>query len=304
MRPTYLLLCNTHAHTHLSCYEAQQIAKVCLSTLKGMREEASFNRFFEKVRVSAQKREVNDPKLLRKRKVPSRYEDGEAPGEFISTVEEHYRQIFYQTINMVTNYIRDRFQQKDYIETFQLMENLLLKALCKQDFGLELQQTSSLFGSDLDKFKLEMQPTTLIRAVDEKQVTIRDAIKIISSLNASQKLLVSEVLKLVKLILLVLATNAFSKRSCSTLRRVKTYLRSSVTQERLSSCLVLASYKEQVDKINLIEVANQFCFNNEHRFSNFGKFKNKDFPRKFTESAALGTLTSNQRCKSVETQTY
>ena len=78
--------------------------------LKGMREEASFHMFFEKVRASAQKLKVNDPKLPRKRKGPSRYEDGEAPAEFVPTVEEHYRQIFYQTIDMVTNCIHDRFQ--------------------------------------------------------------------------------------------------------------------------------------------------------------------------------------------------
>ena len=150
-----------------------------------MREEASFDMFFKKVRSSAQKLEVNDLKLRKKRKVRSRYEDGEAPAEFESTVEEHYRQIFYQTIDMVTNFIRDRFQQKDYIETFKTMENLLLKALHEEDFGLELQQISSFFGSDLDKFKLETQLTTLTRIIDEKQVAIKDAIKIISSLNAS-----------------------------------------------------------------------------------------------------------------------
>ena len=101
---------STLQHTNLSCYEAQQIAKVCLSTLKGMREEAGFHMFFEKVRTSRQKLEVNDPKLPKKRKVPSCYEHGEAPAEFVSTVEEHYRQIFYQTIDMVTNCIHDRFQ--------------------------------------------------------------------------------------------------------------------------------------------------------------------------------------------------
>ena len=269
-----------------------------------MREEASFHMFFENVRASAQKLETNNPKLPRKRKVPSRYEDGEAPTEFVSTDEEHYRQFFYQTINMVANCVHDRFQQKDYIETFKTMENLLSKALREEDFGLELQQISSFFGSDLDKFKLETQLTTLTHIIDEKQVAMKDAIKIISSLNASQRMLVSEVLKLVKLILLVPATNAVSERSCSTLRRVKTYLRSSMTQKRLNSCLVLATYKEQVDQLNLAEVANQFCFNSEHRFSIFGKFKNKDFPRKFTESAAVGIQTSKQSCRSVETQTY
>ena len=70
------------------------------------------------------------------------------------------------------------------------MENLLLKALREEDFGLELQQISSFFGSDLGKFKLETQLTTSSHIIDEKQVAIKDAVKIISSLNASQKMLV------------------------------------------------------------------------------------------------------------------
>ena len=97
------------------------------------------------------------------------------------------------------------------------MAILLLKALRDEDFDHELQQMSSFFSSDLHKFKLETQLKTLTHIVDEKQVAIKDAITIISSLNASQKLLVSEVLKLVKLILTVPATNAVIERSCSTL---------------------------------------------------------------------------------------
>ena len=102
--------------------------------------------------------------------------------------------------------------------------------------------------------------------VDEKQFGTKEAIKIISPLNASRKLLVSEVLKLVKLILLVPTTNVASERLRSVLCRVKTYLWSSITQEPVSSCLV-ATYKKQVDKLKLVEAASQFCFKNEHRFS-------------------------------------
>ena len=99
------------------------------------------------------------------------------------------------------------------------------------------------------------------------KVRIKEAAKIVSSSNASQKLLVSEVLELVKLISLVPNTNAVSERSRSTLCRVKTYLRSSITQEPLSSCSVVTTYKKQVDKLKLVEAASQFCFKNEHRFS-------------------------------------
>ena len=51
---------------------------------------------------------------------------------------------------------------------------------------------------------------TLKNIADKKQVEIKETTKIISLLNASRKLLVSEVLKPVKLLLLVLSTNVAS----------------------------------------------------------------------------------------------
>ena len=76
---------------------------------------------------------------------------------------------------------------------------------------------SLLFSNDLDKFKLETQIKTFKNIVDEKQVGIKESIKITSSLNVTRKLLVSEVLKLVKLILPVPTTNVVNERSHSTL---------------------------------------------------------------------------------------
>ena len=84
-------------------------------------------------------------------------------------------------------------------------------------------------------------------------------------------------LKFFKLILTVPATNAVSERSGSALRRFKTYLRSSMTHELLSSCLVIATCKEKVDKLKLLEVANQFS-----KMKIVLTFKNRYFPRKFT----------------------
>ena len=66
------------------------------------------------------------------------------------------------------------------------------------------------FSNDLDKFELETQMKTFKNFVDEKQVRIKEAIK---------KLLLSEVLKLVQLILLVPTTNTVSEKSRSTLFR-------------------------------------------------------------------------------------
>ena len=57
-------------------------------------------------------------------------------------------------------------------------------------------------------------------------------------------LLLSEVLELVELILLVPTINVVSERSRSMLCGVKTYLRSSMTQEPVTSCLIVTTYKK------------------------------------------------------------
>ena len=154
-------------------------------------------------------------KKPKKRKVLSHYEEGEAPVEFVSTVEEHYHQIFISAEILHWNSSGNG--------------NTAFKSVAWRRFWSWTLAISLLFSNELDKFKLETQIKTLKNIVDEKQVGTKEGMKIILSLNASRKLLVSEVLSLVKLILLVPTTNAVSERSRSTLCIVKTYLRSSMT---------------------------------------------------------------------------
>ena len=67
------------------------------------------------------------------------------------------------------------------------MAILLLKALRDENFDHEVQQMSLIFSSDLHKFKLKTQLKALTHIVDEKQVAIKDAIKIILSLKYISK---------------------------------------------------------------------------------------------------------------------
>ena len=87
-----------------------------------------------------------------------------------------------------------------------------------------------------------------------------------------QKDLMSEVCMLLKLILVMPATNAVSERSFSALRRIKTFLRTTMTQCRLNNLMVLNVHKGHCEKLNLVDVANTFVAGSEHRLSLFGKF--------------------------------
>ena len=132
---------------------------------------------------------MDDQKPPKKGKFLSHYEKGEAPVEFVSTVEEHYHQIFISVEILHWNSSGNG--------------NTPFKASWRRFWSSTLA-IPLLFSSDVDRFKLETQIKTLKNIGDEKQVGIKEAIKIISSLNVSRKLLVSEVLRLVELIILML----------------------------------------------------------------------------------------------------
>jgi len=67
-----------------------------------------------------------------------------------------------------------------------------------------------------------------------------------------------EVVKVVQLILVMPATTAVSEGSFSTMRRTKSYLRSTMHQDRLNHLMTLHIYQDKLDNLDLISVANEF----------------------------------------------
>ena len=102
-------------------------------------------------------------------------------------------------------------------------------------------------------------------------------IKYLGSLTNAQKMFMSQVIIVTKLLLVTPATIAVSERSCSALRRAKTWLRTTMTQKRLNNCMLLHVHKENVDNLNIIDIANEFGCANESRLSTFGRFSEHDF---------------------------
>ena len=101
---------------------------------------------------------------------------------------------------------------------------------------------------------------------------LRDIILYLKQLSPGQQGLITQVITLAKLILVMPATNATSERSFSCLRHIKTYLRSTINHSRLNHAMLLHVHKERTDNLELVDVANSFVSNSEHRLSLFGRF--------------------------------
>ena len=138
----------------------------------------------------------------------------------------------------------------------------------------ELQKVTDFYGDDLDTSSLSVQLTNFashfIGSTDT--VTLQDCLEYLRSLSEGGCSFYSEVCQVVKLLLVMPATNAYSERSFSVMRRLKTYLRSTVGQTRLNHIMLLHIHKAQLDGLDLSLIANDFVYGNEHRLSYFGKF--------------------------------
>ena len=84
-------------------------------------------------------------------------------------------------------------------------------------------------------------------------------------MSSTQKEFFSEICTLARYILVMPATNAVSERSFSTMRCLKTYLRSTMRQSRLNHLLLLNINKQKIDNLDINIIADEFVQGSEHR---------------------------------------
>ena len=79
----------------------------------------------------------------------------------------------------------------------------------------------------------------------------------IKELLTPERKMINEVIAVCKLILVIPATSAAGERSYSTARRLKTWLRSTMTKERFRNLKILNSHKERTERLSLLDIANE-----------------------------------------------
>ena len=83
--------------------------------------------------------------------------------------------------------------------------------------------------------------------------------------------MLSEIYKVLKIYFTIPVTIATAERSFSSLRRLKTYLRSTMTQSRLNNLFILYVHAEKTDELDLKFIAKEFVSVNQRRLNYFGK---------------------------------
>lgn len=107
------------------------------------------------------------------------------------------------------------------------------------------------------KTELSLLPTLLCQKKCDKPYTLHGIITTLQNLGKDSRSMFPDIVKLLELIMLLPATNAVSERSFSHLRRLKNYLRNSMTQKRLNNMLIIYTYRDRYE-LSAKKIVNEF----------------------------------------------
>ena len=160
---------------------------------------------------------------------------------------------------------------------YKHLQELLLKAACGKDYVSKLQFVTTFYGEDINSSVLQVQLELFNTYLNSKEFNNDGSFTILQirdcfcKLSPAARASMSEVATVLKLLMVMPATNAVSERTASALRRIKTYLRSTCSQKRLNHLMTLHIHKDHTDNLPL-KCLNEFVDNNAHRLTIFGKF--------------------------------
>ena len=185
--------------------------------------------------------------------------------------------MFFEALDCLISAIEERFKQPAFV-VYKDLKSFLVNATHENDIAKGMDKLSSHFNGDVCPAALEAQLSTVKVLMSGHEVEcFDDILSAVKSVSVHERHFIDQVIKICLLIHVNPATSSSGERSFSTARRVKTWLRSRMQQERFTHLAILNTRKIRLDSISLVSVANAFVSLNDNRKRNFGTFTAADF---------------------------
>ena len=199
--------------------------------------------------------------------MPSRYFEGNARPEHHSNVEDFYCQIYCETVDTAANYIVEHFNQKDYT-MYANCEQVLLKGTLGELVSQNVDQLCKFYAEfDSDTLQIKRfvlaEPYLSFRQGEDVGDTLHNVVFLKKNKN---------IWSLIPIIPVMPATNASSECVFSAMRRVMSYLHTTISNNRLNHLMMCTVHKELVKELNHKQVTNDFGDRVERHSSIFGHF--------------------------------
>lgn len=223
-----------------------------------LRTDAAFMAIYDKAVDFAANLDLQQIQPPHVRMPSSRY-GGPAKHHTPATPEEYFRVQFFSAIDMATTQLHDRFDQVSLGNLVKLEELLLTGN----------NMVASLYP-ELDLQALQIQ-LAMFKA-NHTYTSCKEAVQILQGMPPEVRGLFSQVETLVRLLLVVPVSSCEAERSFSALRRLKTWLRATMTQLRLNSTAACHIHRDRLKALDKKEIATAFIGTSERRVHVFGHF--------------------------------
>jgi hypothetical protein len=228
--------------------------------LQSMRCETEFAALLETVNVAITAYELKPITVPRQRRPPSRL-TGHAESYQATSVSMHHLPHFFEAIDTAVNGLKDRFTKSSGLQQYGKLESILLSGVVVED----AKQYPEINVQDLQLELAMFRRKHVIKKVSE-------AVNMLSEMVPEVRAMYNQVEVLIRLLLVCPASSAEAERSFSSLRRLKTWLRSTMTERRLNSVCVCHTHQDLLDSVDLRELMAVFCSRSDVRKKLFGRF--------------------------------
>ena len=156
-----------------------------------------------------------------------------------------------------------------------MLQELLLHAFKNKDYSIEINKLLGRYSKDFDRQTLETELEVLSSlGIDTEQGFL--SLRLFFGKRES-RIRFPAATRLFQLILVLPATNAISERSFSKLKTLKSSLRSTMGDNRLTNLMMCYIHSDITLSLNLTEIANIFVADVDNRKHAFGKCSPLDF---------------------------
>ena len=151
------------------------------------------------------------------------------------------------------------------MKTYSSIEAILLSTELTDDAKIVLFKYS-----EVNVTHLESELPMFHRNAKVNLTSLSQVVALARALKKEVRDLFPSVIALIRLLLLCPASSAEAERSFSSLRRLKTWLRTTMTQKRLNSVAVCHIHNDLMDNINMDAIMRDFAGRSEIRKNIFG----------------------------------
>lgn len=231
-----------------------------------MREQIKFDELFATVESAITKLELEMLSLPRRKRPPVRF-TGPAEAYQPDMTRDYFRIEYLKMIEVSLQQLCHRILQCHGLIRYQELETVLLSGQVTKIVHDYPELSSDSEGRSL---QTELDMFRTLPAVNDESPNLSAYTRALRSMVPTMRAMFAHVEALVRLLTVNPASSATAERSFSSLRRLKTYLRSTCGQRRLNSLAVCHVHKDVLDAVDVRQLMKEFVLSRDSRATVFG----------------------------------